>query len=71
MPANTTPFIIRTPERKYGDNTKYAAVLEFESDDLDRINRFLQTLYERGITSRIAAAREYDPNFTSAELYFP
>jgi hypothetical protein len=71
MPANTTPYVIRVPERKCGDSKKYAAVLEFESDDLERINAFLVRLRERGIVTNVPRASHFDPNFTSPELYFP
>lgn len=59
------------PERQYGATKAFAAVIEFESEDAERIQQFLDRLHERGITANRAVVKTFDPHFTSPELYFP
>lgn len=70
MPANTTPFPTHI-DRTRTQSKKLAAVLEFNSDDLIRVNDFLRSLHDRGITTRLSTAQTFNPTETSAELYFP
>lgn len=50
---------------------RFAAVIEFDSLDKERIQHYLDRLYAQGIISQQAHVRAYNPNMTSPELYFP
>lgn len=49
---------------------KVAAVIQFTSSDIDRVNEYLSKLSDKGIIVSYTA-RSYDPALTSPELYFP
>lgn len=69
MPAYDLPIEFNLGPRP--PTEKFAAVLEFDSVDRERIQRFLDSLATRGITTRVANVRAYNPDHTSPELYFP
>lgn len=70
MPAYDRPIVIHTSLPAEQRPREVAAVIKFSSNDIDRINRFLATLSDRGIITSYTA-RSYDPVISSPELYFP
>lgn len=69
MPSYNRPIEFNLGPRP--EVERFAAVIEFDSLDKERIQRFLDSLHTRCIIAKKAIVQSYNPNETSAELYFP